>query len=92
MKASMTIPSSRLRQFQELVKRHDLRFCVNPLEIGDSAYVQVSTEHLPLAQANAGDFFADWERLLRPITEVRAPAWKRWLRKCKGQLLSLRSA
>jgi hypothetical protein len=90
MIASMTIPSGRLAQFQELVKLHDLRFCANPLECGDLAYVRVSTEHLPLEKANAGAFFADWERLVRPITEVTPPLWKRWLRKCKGRLLQLR--
>jgi prepilin-type processing-associated H-X9-DG protein len=87
MKASMTIAANRLVQFQELVKLHDLRFCGNPIRIGERAHVEVSAEHLPPGGANA--FFADWHRLQTPIVERKASLLKRWLRSCKGRFLVL---
>lgn len=87
MEASLYIPVGRVRQFQELVKRHNLRFRGNPLPSGDRVYVTISAEHLPPGGANA--FFSDWDDLNRPIKEVTAPFWKRLLRKGKGHLLSL---
>lgn len=87
MKASMNIPANRLRQFQELVKLHDLRFCSNPMTFGERSRVNISAEHLSPGGANA--FFADWERLQRPIVERKPSLFKRWLRSCKGRLLVL---
>jgi hypothetical protein len=87
MKASMVIPASRLRVFQELVKQHDLRFCGNPLVLGDSAHVHISSEHLGPGGENP--FFADWGRLSRPIAEVQPPFLKRLMRAFKGRLLAL---
>lgn len=75
----MTIPVTRLRQFQDLVKQHDLRFKGNPFVIGENAMVTIDGDHLPPGGCN--QFFADWDRLLTPILEASTPAWKRMLRR-----------
>lgn len=79
MQASLKIPSSRLRQFQDLVKLHDLRFRGNPLVQGDAAWVNIDGEHLSPGGCNP--FWADWARLTTPIREVTTPTWKRLLRR-----------
>jgi len=87
MIASLYIANEKLLQMQELVKCHNLRFCGEPLVSGSRTYVRVSSEHLPPGGGNA--FFADWDRLNRPVVEVRPASWKRMLRKVWGRVLSV---
>lgn len=79
MQATLKIPASRLRQFQDLVKQHNLRFMGNPFVQGDNAWVRVDGEHLPPGGCNP--FWADWNRLTTPIRETVTPGWKRLLRR-----------
>lgn len=79
MQASFSIPSARIKVFQELVKQHDLRFVGNPYLIGEKAFVKVDGDHLPPGGCN--QFFADWGRLNTGIRETVSPAWKRILRR-----------
>lgn len=79
MKTSMTIETSRLRQFQELVKRHNFRFRGDPMIFTDRAIVSIDGDHLPMTVCN--EFFADWYRLTTPIVEKTSPRWKQLLRR-----------
>lgn len=84
MKTSFWVPVPKLRQLQDLVKTHDLRFCGNPVVIHERALVTVSSEHLkPYAMH---DFWMDWQRVTKPINEKRRPPSPgvrllRWLRR-----------
>lgn len=79
MQASMSIPVSRIKIFQDLVKLHDLRFKGNPFVMGEIAKVCIDGDHLPPGGCN--DFFADWARLNTPNREIASPIWKRVLRR-----------
>lgn len=90
MIASWHVPVGSLSLLQDLVKAHDLRFCGNPIQSGDRAYVVISSEHLPPGGANA--FFADWNRYNTPIVEVKSALWRRIFRQVKGRILALLAA
>lgn len=83
MQSTLTIPTAKLLQFQELVKAHDLRFDHKPLICAEKTLVVVSSDHLPPGASNA--FWADWYRLTTPIQEktrnprILSRVW-RWLR------------
>lgn len=79
MRASMSIPAGRLRQLQDLVKQHNLRFEGNPFVAGNDAHVCISSEHLPAGGCN--EFWRDWNRLTTPIRETTTPTWKCVLRR-----------
>lgn len=88
MRSTLTIPTAKLLQFQELVKAHNLRFDQKPLICPENTVVVVSSEHLPPGACNA--FWEDWARLSTPIQEqARAPRFmarvRRWLRKVRRQ-------
>jgi hypothetical protein len=87
MITTMYVPQTKLRQLQELVKHHDLRFLGNPIATGGRALVCLSSEHLPVGAANG--FFADWDQLSRPIVEVKTSALTRVLRKLRGWCLGV---
>jgi hypothetical protein len=80
MQSTLNIPVPKLRQFQEIVKQHNLRFIGNPRITGDVAWVSVDGDHLPPGGCN--DFWADWARVTTPIRETITPVWKRMLRHC----------
>lgn len=84
MQTSMSIPANRLKQFQELVKHHDMRFIGNPSVVGDKAMVYVDGSHLPPGGCN--QFFRDWERLTTSIKETTTPTWKRLIRRMGGSI------
>ena len=79
MQASLNIPTAKLRQFQELVKAHNLRFKGNPFVNGVTAMVCIDGDHLPPGGCN--QFFEDWARLTTPINERMMPRWKRFARR-----------
>lgn len=79
MQATLYVPVSRLRQFQDLVKQHNLRFKGNPIIIREQAMITIDGEHLPPGGCNA--FWSDWNRLTTPIHEAATPVWKRVMRR-----------
>lgn len=90
MQASLPIPATKLLQFQDLVKQHDLRFMGNPHMIGDTAWVAIDGTHLPPGGCNA--FWTDWARVTTPIREISSPAWKRIARRIVGFFIALTTA
>jgi len=88
MKSTLTIPTAKLLQFQELVKAHNLRFDRQPLICPENTLVVVSSDHLPPGACRA--FWEEWDRLNTPVREqTRAPRFmarvRRWLRKVRKQ-------
>ena len=78
MKARIVIPATKLRLFQDLVKKHDLRFDGDPIVIGMKAIVNIDGDHLPIERVN--QFFANWNNLTTPVVEKTTPRWKQKLR------------
>ena len=87
MQVSFYAPLEKLRQLQELVRAHNLRFVGNPITLPTRAYVTLSSEHLPPGTDRT--FFEDWQRVLTPVREVRASAWRRFNRRVLGRLKAL---
>lgn len=79
MISSFTVPTAKLKQLQDLVKQHDLRFVHNPTIYGENSRVTVDGDHL--SQEVCNQFSADWERLTRPIVETATPVWRRVCRR-----------
>jgi len=79
MRTTITIPVEKLRQFQDLVKVHNLRFVGNPTIALHGARVCVDSDHLPLGGCH--QFWNDWYHANTPIREILAPKWKRILRR-----------
>jgi hypothetical protein len=79
MRTTTTIPASKLAQFQDLVKVHDLRFVGNPTIYKDRARVCIDSDHLPPGGCN--QFWNDWQRMTTPIRETQAANWKRLFRR-----------
>lgn len=74
------VPVTKLKQLQELVKAHDLRFCGNPFVMRDRAMVTISSDHLPPGSGNV--FWENWYRMTTPISErVRKPTFLARLRR-----------
>ena len=85
MQCTLNVPLAKLQQFQDLVKKHDLRFQGNPFLVSpEVARVTVDGEHL--AGIACTEFWNEWNRLNTPIVEVTTSKWKRFMRKVKAML------
>lgn len=79
----MKIKEEKIFQFQQLVKKFDMRFAGTPYIYGGFATVVVNGDHVPMDKCN--EFFQTWNRMNTNIVEIpQKTKFQRFVKKVKA--------
>lgn len=71
MRMTLTVPSAKMRHFQDLVKFYDLRFVGRPHMWNDIYHVTVTTDDM----SKFNRFSETWDRITTPNAPPRQKRW-----------------